>query len=125
MKTELKIIYEKMDNLEPLLSLFQIAFIKDVYYFQTYNGEYKYNENYVIDKYKNIGTKEELLLEINNLLDNSILDCRIKRTIYNGNFITIKTLKLITCVEELTEINNEFIENNLTFWKKLDIYNKE
>jgi len=125
MKTELKIIYEKMDNLEPLLSLFQIAFIKDVYYFQTYNGEYKYNENYVIDKYKNIGTKEELLLEINNLLDNSILDCRIKRTIYNGNFITIKTLKLITCVEELTEINNEFIENNLTFWKKLDSYNKE
>ena len=102
MKDELKIMNAKIDNLEEL-TLFQRALLKDIHYFNMYQGKYIFIRKFIFDKYKNVIGEDEILTDVFKLESKKIIDVQKKKTIYNGNFRT----------ETLMEINYNEIKTPL------------
>jgi len=94
-KIKLEHFNAEVDKLEEEgLSLFQIAILKDVNWFTEKYGHYKYFKQYVAEKYKTIDTPTNLYKEIEALIKDGYLIKEVKRTIYDGKFITRIILKL-------------------------------
>lgn len=94
-KIEKDFFNAEVDKLEEEgLSLFQIAILKDVYYFTEKYGVYKYLKMYVANKYKAIDTPTNLHKEVEALIKDGYLTKTIKKTITDGRFSTIIYYKL-------------------------------
>lgn len=81
---------DKLDKMTDILSLFQIAFLKDVSYINSRDGDfgYKYLRMYIADKYKAIDTPTNLHNEVEDLVSRNFINKELSRSIYNGKFIT-------------------------------------
>lgn len=77
------------------ITLFQKAFIKDVYYWDLKAGVYKYLEHFIEEKYSEILTLDEIRDEIQELITLGYIQKEVKRTIYNGKYSSYIIIKLI------------------------------
>jgi hypothetical protein len=90
---EVKVINIAIDNLDGL-TLFQRAILKDIHYFNRYKGEYKFIKTFIIDKYTEVISAEDLIIEVNALAEAGAILTDLKKTIHNGKFVTNKIFKL-------------------------------
>jgi hypothetical protein len=81
---------DEIDDLD--LTLFQKAFLKDINYFNDTKGQYKFIQKYVVDKYNRILNEDELVDEVNYLINAEYIDVRVKKSIYNGKYVTFKLM---------------------------------
>lgn len=72
------------------LTLFQIAFLKEIFFFNEMKGEFFYNKIHTANKYSEILTPEEIEGEILDLLSLGVIKEKTKKTIFNAKFITNK-----------------------------------
>ena len=77
-----------VDNLDEQITLFQIAFLKEVYYHSTINGEFRFIKSFFCEKYHEILDCEGIMIEINDLIERGYVIKKNKRTIYNAKFTT-------------------------------------
>lgn len=82
-----------VDELEDVcgLTLFQIAFIKDVKYFNDIQGSFKFFKSYYVNKYEEVITEKQMIIEIDELMFLGLVRKDSKKTIYNGKFVTTIT----------------------------------
>jgi len=87
---DLNELYQLVDTFEKEfnLTLFQIAFLKDVYFYTQIKGEFRYYKKFFEEKYKEVITPKQMEKEINQLVG-SFINKEIKKTIVNGKYSTI------------------------------------
>lgn len=92
-KTEMRKVQVKIDDTE-CLSLLQKDFLKLVYWACENYGKYTYSFKKISERYEKIKDDFDIEKEIEFLLDNDIITMDTKKTIFNGEYITIKNIKL-------------------------------
>ena len=82
--------YDQLDRLEYTdnLTLFQIALLKEIKYFQETYGNFKFLKQHYITKYGEILSEKEILSEIDELIDKGFLVKELKKTIFNAKYST-------------------------------------
>jgi hypothetical protein len=90
---ELKANQSKIDELETL-SLLQKDFLKLVYWACKNYGKYIYSKTTILKKYDKIKDDFDIEKEVQFLLDNNIIYMETKRTIFKGEYKTLKNVKI-------------------------------
>ena len=121
-----------VDELEDVcgLTYFQIAFIKEVKYFNEIQGSFKFIKTHYVKKYEEVISEKQMMIEIDELIELTLIEKRLKKTIYNAKFVTTVTFITrldinigfwtgwsITSLTNMLPILNDEIE-------KLDNFNK-
>jgi hypothetical protein len=112
------------------LTLFQIAFIKEVKYFNEIQGSFKFIKTHYVKKYEEVITEKQMQIDIDELLTLGLVRKDIKKTIYNGKFSTIITFttSLTTNIGFWTGFIIDDIKPMLGFlleeFDKVDIYSQ-